>query len=284
MHGTLDLPALRPAAVAANHFGSTHSVRAADLVPASFDAADRSVELVWSTGARVRRQPLFGEPFDEELSLDPAHVRLERLNGGAPLLKVHDMGTLDAVIGSVVPGTARIENGRGIARVRFSDRVEVEPILADIRAGHLRAVSIGYQVHRFEVSRPAAGPELWRAVDWTPFEISAVPVGADPAAGFRSAEPLSPCVLVRRDAASSPTRIAMDETQTPPAGTDATPPPDTDALVARARETERERVGTIHALAGRLGLERGFADDLVQRGTGLDAWGREHNEMRPHQG
>jgi len=257
MHGTLDLPALR---------------RAADLVLASFDEADRSVELVWSTGARVRRQPLFGEPFDEELSLEPAHVRLERLNGGAPLLKVHDMGTLDAVIGSVVPGTARIENGRGIARVRFSDRAEVEPILADIRAGHLRAVSIGYQVHRFEVSRPAAGPELWRAVDWTPFEISAVPVGADPAAGFRSAEPLSPCVLVRRDAASSPTRIAMDETQTPPAGTDATPPPapDTDALVARARETERERVGTIHALAGRLGLECGFADDLVQRGTGLD--------------
>ncbi|MQP68366.1 peptidase U37 [Niveispirillum sp. SYP-B3756] len=257
MHGTLDLPALR---------------RAADLVLASFDEADRSVELVWSTGARVRRQPLFGEPFDEELSLDPAHVRLERLNGGAPLLKVHDMGTLDAVIGSVVPGSARIENGRGIARVRFSERAEVEPILADIRAGHLRAVSIGYQVHRFEVSRPAAGPELWRAVDWTPFEISAVPVGADPAAGFRSAEPLSPCVLVRRDAASSPARIAMDETQTPPVGTDATPPPapDTDTLVARARETERERVGTIHALAGRLGLERGFADDLVQRGTGLD--------------
>lgn len=257
MHGTLDLPALR---------------RAADLVLASFDEADRSVELVWSTGARVRRQPLFGEPFDEELSLDPAHVRLERLNGGAPLLKVHDMGTLDAVIGSVVPGSARIENGRGIARVRFSDRAEVEPILADIRAGHLRAVSIGYQVHRFEVSRPAAGSELWRAVDWTPFEISAVPVGADPAAGFRSADPLSPCVLVRRDAASSPTRIAMDETQTPPVGTDAAPPPapDTDALVARAQAAERERVGTIHALAGRLGLERGFADDLVQRGTGLD--------------
>jgi hypothetical protein len=257
MHGTLDLPALR---------------RAADLVLASFDEAYRSVDLVWSTGARVRRQPLFGEPFDEELSLDPAHVRLERLNGGAPLRKVHDMGTLDAVIGSVAPGTARIENGRGIARVRFSDRAEVEPILADIRAGHLRAVSIGYQVHRFEVSRPAAGPELWRAVEWTPFEISAVPVGADPAAGFRSAEPLSPCVLVRRDPASSPTRIAMDETQTPPAGTDATPPPapDTDALVARAQAAERERVGTIHDLTGRLGLERGFADDLVRRGVGLD--------------
>lgn len=154
MHNKIELPALR---------------RAADLLPASFDETDRSVELVWSTGARVRRQPLFGEPFDEELSLDPAHVRLKRLNGGAPLLKVHDKGTLVGVIGSVVPGTARLENGSGLARVRFSDRAEVERILADIRAGHLRAVSLGYQVQRFEVSRPAAGPELRRMVDWTPF-------------------------------------------------------------------------------------------------------------------
>jgi hypothetical protein len=38
----------------------------------------------------------------------------------------------------------------------------------------------------------------------------------------------------------------------------------------RAREAERERVSTIYDLAGRLNLERGFAEDLVKRGTGLD--------------
>jgi hypothetical protein len=59
---------------------------------------------------------------------------------------------LDSVIGSVVPGSARIENGRGIARVRFSDRAEVEPLWKDVEAGHIRAVSIGYQVHRFDIS------------------------------------------------------------------------------------------------------------------------------------
>jgi hypothetical protein len=71
--------------------------------------------VVWSAGARVRRATFFGEAYDEELSLDPAHVRLDRLNAGAPFLKVHELDTLDAVIGSVVPGSARIENGRGIA-------------------------------------------------------------------------------------------------------------------------------------------------------------------------
>ena len=92
--------------------------RSAELAPNTADADTRTVEVIWSAGARVRRATFFGEPYDEELSLDPAHVRLDRLNAGAPFLKVHELDTLDAVIGSVVPGSARIENGRGIALVR----------------------------------------------------------------------------------------------------------------------------------------------------------------------
>lgn len=269
---TIDVPALR---------------RQADFLPATIDEAARAIDVVWSTGARVRRQPLFGEPFDEELSLEPASVRLERLNAGGPLLKVHDTRTLDAVIGSVEPGTARIEQGRGIARVRFSAREDVEPIWADVRAGHLRAVSIGYQVHRFEVTRPANAPEIWRAVDWTPFEISAVPVGADPAAGFRSVDRLTPCVVDRNDAATQE-RTSMDETPNTPAPRPSPCPsepgaaleqpstrahaaePVTPGLIAEAQAAERERVGTIHDLAGRLGLGRALAQDLVLRGVGLD--------------
>ena len=174
METMIELPALR---------------RSGELAPATADGEARTVEVVWSAGSRVRRSPFFGEPYDEELSLEPSHVRLERLNAGAPFLKVHELAELDAVIGSIVPGSARIENGRGIAQVRLSERDDVEPIWRDIQAGHIRAVSIGYQVHRFEVSKPDGGRELWRAVDWTPFEVSAVPVGADPHAGFRTSTP-----------------------------------------------------------------------------------------------
>ena len=128
MDRKIELPALR---------------RAADLLPSTLNEEDLSIEVVWSTGSRVRRQPLFGEPFDEELSMDPASVRLERLNAGGPVLKVHDTSSLESVIGSVIPGSARVENGRGIARVRFSDREDVAPIWSDISSGHIRAVSIG---------------------------------------------------------------------------------------------------------------------------------------------
>ena len=318
MKHAIELPAMR---------------RAAELAPGSVDIEGRTVEVIWSTGARIRRVPFFGEAYDEELSLDPAHVRLDRLNAGAPFLRVHQMRDLDAVIGSVLPESARIEEGRGIATLRVSERENVGAIWEDIQAGHLRAVSIGYQVHRYEVSKPDGGRELWRAVDWTPFEISAVPVGADPNAGFRTTQDLYDCVVDRAGVTSSTERnqTMKDQTRTndeatgapktavaiaagaaeaqaaPPvtaqtdsgttevrvtaeapntgaaearaaasaAATGTTRPAGTDALVADARDAERERIATIHDLASRLGLERSVADDLVKRGVSLDEARRE---------
>jgi len=230
MEQTIELPTLR---------------RAAELSPNTIDPESRSVEVIWSTGARVRRMSLFGEAHDEELSMAPDHVRLERLNNGAPFLKVHDAGDLDAVIGSVVPGSARIENGQGIARIRISERDSVGDIWRDIEAGHIRAVSIGYQVHRYEVSKPEGGRELWRAVDWTPFEISAVPVGADPAAGFRSTETLHDCILHRSAAGQTQqrTNVMHDTDQTEETTREATDVPaekTTEAKDAEIRQKPKE--------------------------------------------
>ena len=218
------------------------------------------------------------------------------------------------MIGSVVPArrgsrTDAVSPVSGSASARTSRRFGTTSAV-----GHIRAVSIGYQVQRYEIyaARPN-GPELWRAVDWTPFEISAVPVGADPAAGFRSVDPLMPCVVTRDDASPSqgtingqdPTarrprrqperageappyagilvqggtmekRSASAERPAKPAaaatetGASVTSRPTAEALVARAQETERERVATIYDLAARLGLERAFAEDLVKRGVGID--------------
>jgi hypothetical protein len=269
-------------------------MRAADLMPATIDRDEHTIEVVWSTGARVRRHPFFGEPFDEELAMEPGKVRLDRLNNGAPLLKVHDASALDSVIGSVVPGSARIEGGRGLARVRFSDREDAQTIWRDIEAGHIRAVSIGYQVHKYEVSKRDSGPELWRAIDWTPFEISAVPIGADAAAGFRWQDRLIPCVVQRADAqpmesvpmddttvdtTAEPLRSAEPARSAEGAKNGASSAPDAEAIATRARDAERERVSTIHDLVGRLNLERGVADDLVKRGVSLDEARREVIDM-----
>jgi AAA domain len=70
--------------------------------PDTIDAAARTVEVVWSTGAAVRRTDLWtGKRYDEVLSLDPRHVDLSRLNNGAPLLNAHGAFDLANVIGVV---------------------------------------------------------------------------------------------------------------------------------------------------------------------------------------
>src|SRR4051794_28538664 len=72
------------------------------LMPDTVDADHRTVEMVWSTGAAVRRRdPWTGKRYDEVLSLDETHVDLSRLNGGAPLLNTHGAWDLSDVIGVV---------------------------------------------------------------------------------------------------------------------------------------------------------------------------------------
>ena len=76
-----------------------HDVR---LLPASLVAETRTVEVVWSTGAEVRRtDPWTGKPYHEVLSLEPGHVDLLRLEAGAPLLDSHAALTLAGIIGVV---------------------------------------------------------------------------------------------------------------------------------------------------------------------------------------
>lgn len=158
------------------------------LMPETVDVEARTVELVWSTGAVVRRRDYWtGKPYDEVLSLEAGHVDLSRLNSGAPLLNTHGAHDLGQVLGVVE--RAWVETGedgaQGRARVRFSARADVEPIWRDVEAGIIRNVSVGYSVRRFEVTEQEGQVPIWRAVDWQPMELSAVPVGADAAAGFR---------------------------------------------------------------------------------------------------
>lgn len=162
------------------------SLRAA-VQPSTVDLKKRTVEVVFTTGARVMRGGFWEEPFWEELSLDPKHVRMERINNGAPLLNDHGgWRGLQSVIGVV--DKASLEEGRGVATVRFSARAEVEPIFQDVVAGILQNVSVGYRVHKFEKVEGGEGKvPVMRATDWEPFEVSAVPMGADDGAGFRSA-------------------------------------------------------------------------------------------------
>ncbi|MCL5779193.1 HK97 family phage prohead protease [Limibaculum sp. FT325] len=271
--------------------------RAASLRAESADPESRRIEVVWTSGATVRRRRFFDDDFDEELVVGPGTVRIDRLNRGAPFLNSHDSRRLDAILGVVVEGSVRIEDGRGTALIRFSDRAEVEPVWRDIQAGIIRNVSVGYRVHRFEIEKRDGAPELWRAVDWEPMEISAVAIGADPGARVRAEEPgpeLHPCTLIRCESpaaqrAAQPTRTTMPNDT--PAGARADAPAHADAQTTETRTAaaapaptpapqapsaeeiraeERRRTAEITNLCQRHGLDAAFSADLIGRGVALD--------------
>jgi HK97 family phage prohead protease len=168
---------------------SAFTRRAARTLPDTFNESDNSFEVCWTTGAAVTRFDWYdGEYYDETLSLAPGAVRLERLNDSGPVLDSHRDDGLGGLVGSIVPGSARIEGGKGLARVRLADSPDVANVVAKVKGGHLRKVSVGYMVHQYErIEKEGERAEL-RAVDWEPVEISLVPVPADPGAQIRSGD------------------------------------------------------------------------------------------------
>lgn len=165
--------------------------RAANLEAKTANDEDRSIDLVWSTEGSdvVRYDWRTDQPYSESLSLNPKHVRLGRLNDGGPLLDSHQRYSVSDMLGAVVPGTAKVNGKEGTARVRFSMRDDVTPIWNDVKAGIIRSVSVGYAVHKWEVTA-SDGKTMQRklAVDWEPHELSMVPIPADAGAGTREYE------------------------------------------------------------------------------------------------
>ncbi|NAZ38318.1 HK97 family phage prohead protease, partial [Rubellimicrobium sp. CFH 75288] len=154
--------------------------RRATLAPATADPEARTVEVVWSTGAPVRRRDMAGQ-YIERLSLDPQAVDLSRLEG-ASVLDAHRQTAVRDVLGSV--RSAAVDGKRGTALIQFSARPEVEPVWQDVLAGILRHVSVGYSVEDW-AETTENGARVLTAVRWTPHEISLVPTPADPGAHIR---------------------------------------------------------------------------------------------------
>jgi len=174
---------------------------------ASFDEASREVDIVWSTGSDVERYDWNTDRrYIERLSMDPAHIRIERLNAGGPLLDSHSAWSVSDILGAVVPGSVAISKGEARARVKFSSRDEVAGIIRDVRDGIVRSVSVGYRVHQYEETTPKGNKLPIRlATDWEPFEVSMVPIPADAAAATRGARPVdtNQCEIVTRTSSAA---------------------------------------------------------------------------------
>jgi hypothetical protein len=272
--------------------GQSITARRAITAPATVDRAARTVEVVWSTGARARNfVPSLGG-ITEELDMSPNAVRMGQLgSGNAPVLNTHRSSDARDVLGRVI--AARLEGGRGHARLQFSAAADVEPLWQRIADGTLRAVSIGYRVHRYDQRPdPVSGEMIYRAVDWEPFEISIVPIPVDRDAQVRGAAPqgapsfaIEPALAdeeppMTETTPETPAAPLAPPAASPPATITVETPPDLEALRAEAQRTERERIAGIdgaidaaRALVGtetaahirREAVERGWHPDQARR-------------------
>jgi hypothetical protein len=156
------------------------------------DPAARTVEVVWTTGAPVRRYHIDGYdvvPYEERLVVTEKAIDLSRLNAGAPLLDGHRAGGVTDQL--AVVERAWIASGKGIALLRFPNvgtSARADEVFALIEQGIIRNISVGYRQDEWD-EEPATGVEdvaVRTVTRWTPYEISAVPIPADAGAQVRS--------------------------------------------------------------------------------------------------
>lgn len=230
-------------------------------IPSSINEEARTVELTWTTGHKGLRSGWSGQ-FYEELEVSDSAVNMSRLNG-APLLASHDSSSLDSVIGVVE--SSRLVGNEGKAIVRFSKDPEAEKVFNKIKEGVLRNVSVGYSVQKYvRVSPEEAKIPTFRAVQWTPMEISIVPIGFDPKANVRNSEKINhsehDVEVIIRDNKQTNEVIGMSKENNQP---QQSPVVDVEAIRQEAVKAEKERCSDILTAVRAAGLEESFAQELI---------------------
>ncbi|RCK32493.1 hypothetical protein TH9_12230 [Thalassospira xiamenensis] len=265
-------------------------LRVASVVPSSINEDDRTVELTFTTGATVRRYNWYrDETYEEILSLEPGHVRLDRMNGGAaPVLRDHH-NSIDHIVGAVQ--SASIGNGAGTCVVKMdSGDEQADRIWRQIKDGMIRSVSVGYRIHKIEITREEGKTPIYRAVDWEPYEVSLVAVPADAGAGVRDGGNVVPVEIIdlargaegkEDEGMTTPNNAPAQEQNTrsvgnaggssvnpaPVAGSDQM---NVDQVRNEAIESERQRISEINALVdAHAGLDSEFARSHITAGTAI---------------
>lgn len=240
------------------------------FAPDTINVEERTVEVVWTTGAQVKRASWSRGDYIEELSLAPDAVRLDRLNKGAPLLDSHDSLGLRNVMGVVE--RAWLNGSEGRALVRFSRRDDVEPIFQDVRDGILRNISVGYKTHRTERDESGNLP-IERAVDWEPYELSLVPIPADAGAQVRSEEAPATQPSEQERSMTLPENgvQAPEPTQEIESRAAVSAPAAPAVDIEAVRAEERKRAAGILDAARKLQVSDELAHQLIEQGVSLDA-------------
>ena len=255
------------------------------LDPQTVDEEKRTVDVVFATDTPVRTYVGSLGYIYEVLSMDPSHIRQERLNAGAPILDDHNrwVGTR-GVMGVVDGFTLTKKEARATLRfAKAEDDPEADKMFRKVKDGILRGVSVGYRVYKYEDMntgelKPGQIPK-YRAIDWEPYEISMATIPADPRSSVRSdqVEQNELEIITPTPTITETLRNMADTTETtevvqdkPPVATPAAPV-DAEAVRKAAIEAERTRSKSILDSVRKAKLDDAFAEELIEKGTSLDA-------------
>jgi HK97 family phage prohead protease len=225
------------------------------FISETLNEENRTVEMVFTTSTPVRMLGFTEvglEMFNEVLSMEKGHAKLDRMNKGAPLLDSHDLYSgLTAQIGVVEKAWVEGEELRGI--IRFSKKDKAEEIFKDVKDGIVRNGSIGYRVEKYEdITKDGERTRTLKAVDWEPVEMSLVTVPADSNAQVKSLkEDLNKCEITISERENMP-----DIKETKTSVTDAD----------KIRKEERQKAAKLIRATRQAGLDDSFAEDLIDKG------------------
>lgn len=209
---------------------------------------ERTIEFPFSSEFPVARY--FG---NEILDHTREAVDLARLNDGAPLLFNHDPGK---VVGVVERAWIDGQKKRGYVAVKFSRNAFAQEVLADVKDGVLRNVSVGYQIADMEQRG-----EDFVATRWSPYEVSVVSIPADPTVGVGRALDAQPAATAASTTPQPEPEVPMENT------------PDISAVraeaAAEAAKAERSRIAGITALTEKHGMAD-LGRQLIDGGRSLD--------------
>ena len=243
------------------------------------DTETRTVELSFSSEEPYERW--FGV---EILDHSKSSVKLDRLKNAAPLLLNH---WTDDQIGVIEK--AWIKDRKGFAVVRFGKSDRASEVFNDVVDGIRKNVSVGYLVNRMQLEESGEDtPDVYRVTEWTPMEVSIVPIPADNSVGVGRATSVRAQMyvedMINQLTQPDPETIAKGgTTMTEKNKTTQTQPepvievkhvPDEEhskKMAADAVEKERNRIADITALGKRFN-KSDLADQAIADGTSLDAF------------
>lgn len=128
-----------------------------------------------STETPVARRTGTGRAYDEVLSHASEAVDLSRTP--LPLIESHDRSKVNVGIVENV----RLDGGRLRGDLVLGKSQRARELAADIEAGIVTGISIGYLIETIEVSE---GGDVHTATRWVPYEVSIVGIPADHNAGI----------------------------------------------------------------------------------------------------